>query len=447
MSQVPTGPEIRYAKSGDVNIAYVSFGDGDLDLLLVPGFVSHLEVSGELPQIQHLGARISSFARLILFDKRGTGLSDPVTDAPTLEERMDDLRAVLDAVGSERAALFGASEGVPLAILFAATHPERVQALCLYGGMARTTWSEDHPWAMHKEDLMRANDELILPFWGQGIMPEIFSPSLADDPAVVRWSARMERYAASPAMVRKLFELFYDTDVRDILPLIKVPTLILHRTGDRLVNIRSGRYLAEHIPGARIVELPGIDHAGYAGDADAMIDEVQEFLTGVRGSPDLDRVLATVMFTDIVGSTEKAVNLGDRKWRELLDEHDKIVARNVEQFRGRYVKHTGDGFLATFDGPGRAIKCARALRAAMAGLGIQIRAGVHAGEVELRGDDVGGIAVHIAARVAALAGPEEILVSSTVKDLVVGSGITFSERGSHELKGVPGEWRLYSVAS
>jgi class 3 adenylate cyclase len=300
---------------------------------------------------------------------------------------------------------------------------------------------------MHKEDLMRANDELVLPFWGQGIMPEIFSPSLADDPAVVRWSARMERYSASPAMVRKLFELFYDTDVRDILPLIKVPTLILHRTGDRLVNIRSGRYLAEHIPGARIVELSGIDHAGYAGDTDAIIDEVQEFLTGVRGSPDLDRVLATVMFTDIVGSTEKAVSLGDRRWRELLDEHDKIVARNVEQFRGRYVKHTGDGFLATFDGPGRAIKCARALRTAVAGLGLQIRTGLHAGEVELRGDDVGGIAVHIGARVCALAVAEEILVSSTVKDLVVGSGTLFSERGAHTLKGVPGEWRLYSVSS
>ena len=447
MTQPPTGPEVRYAKSGDVNIAYTSFGSGDLDFLLVPGFVSHLEISGELPQIQHLGSRISSFARLILFDKRGTGLSDPVTDAPTLEERMDDLRAVLDAVGSERAALFGASEGVPLAILFAATHPERVKALCLYGGMARTTWSEDHPWAMHKEDLMRANDELILPFWGQGIMPEIFSPSLADDPAVVRWSARMERYAASPAMVRKLFELFYDTDVRDILPLITVPTLILHRTGDRLVNVRSGRYLAEHIPGARIVEFPGIDHAGYAGDTDAIIDEVQEFLTGVRGSPDLDRILATVMFTDIVGSTEKAVTLGDRRWRELLDEHDKIVARNVEQFRGHYVKHTGDGFLATFDGPGRAIKCARALRTAVAALGIQIRTGLHAGEVELRGEDVGGIAVHIGARVCGLAGPEEILVSSTVKDLVVGSGTLFSERGAHTLKGVPGEWRLFAVSA
>jgi class 3 adenylate cyclase len=256
----------------------------------------------------------------------------------------------------------------------------------------------------------------------------------------------MERYAASPAMVRKMFEMFFDTDVRSILSLITVPTLVLHRTGDRLVNIRSGRYLAEHIPGARLVELPGIDHAGYAGDTDAMLDEAQEFLTGIRGSPDLDRVLATVMFTDIVGSTDRAASLGDRKWAQLLDEHDAIVARHVEQFRGRFVKHTGDGALATFDGPGRAINCARGLRSAMAGLGVQIRVGLHAGEVELRGDDVGGIAVHIAARVGALAAPDEILVSSTVKDLVVGSGISFSERGAHELKGVPDEWRLYGVA-
>jgi class 3 adenylate cyclase len=447
MTQRPAGFEIRYAKSGEVNIASAAVGGGDLDLLFVPGFVSHLEIGGELPQIQHMGSRLASFARLILFDKRGTGLSDPVENVPTLEERMDDIRAVMDAAGSERAAIFAASEGVPLAILFAATHPERVTGLVLYGGMARTIWSEDHPWAIRKEDLVKANEELVLPFWGQGIMSEIFAPSLADDPAVQSWSARMERYAASPAMVRKLFEMFYETDVREILPLVKVPTLVLHRTGDRLVNIRAGRYLAEHIPGARLIELPGSDHAAYAGDTDAMLDEAQEFLTGIRGSPDLDRVLATVMFTDIVGSTDRVVTLGDRKWRELLDEHDKLVTRYVEQFRGRYVKHTGDGFLATFDGPGRAIKCARALRSAVSGLGIQIRTGVHAGEVEIRGEDLGGIAVHIGARVCALAGPEEILVSSTVKDLCVGSGIAFSERGAHVLKGVPGEWHLYAVSA
>jgi pimeloyl-ACP methyl ester carboxylesterase len=446
MTQPPAGFEVRYAKSGDVNIAYAVVGGGDLDLLFVPGFISHLEIGGELPQLQRLGGRLASFARLILFDKRGTGLSDPVEDVPTLEERMDDIRAVMDAAGSERAAIFGASEGVPLALLFAATYPERVRALVLYGGMARTTWSEDHPWALRKEDLIEANEQLVLPFWGQGILAEITAPSLADEPGFQRWSARIERYAASPAMARKIFEMFFDTDVRAILPFVTAPTLVLHRTGDQLVNIRSGRYLAEHIPGARLFEFPGRDHAGYAGDTDAMLDEAQEFLTGIRGSPDLDRVLATVMFTDIVGSTDRAAALGDRKWRQLLDEHDAIVARHVEQFRGRFIKHTGDGALATFDGPGRAINCARGLRTAMAGAGIQIRAGLHAGEVELRGDDVGGIAVHMCARICGLAGAAEILVSSTVKDLVVGSGITFDERGEHSLKGVPGEWRLYSVS-
>jgi class 3 adenylate cyclase/pimeloyl-ACP methyl ester carboxylesterase len=390
---------------------------------------------------------MSSFARVMVFDKRGNGLSDPVKDVPTIEERMDDIRAVMDAAGSQRAAIFAASEGVPTSIVFAATYPERVSALALYGGMARTTWSEDHPWAPHKEDLELANEELILPFWGRGILPEIVSPSLQDDPEVVRWAARLERYAASPAMMRQTFEMFFDTDVRAFLPLITVPTLVLHRAGDMLVNVRSGRYLAEHIPGARYVELPGSDHGGFAGDSDAIIDEVQEFLTGVRGTPDLDRVLATVLFTDIVGSTDRAASLGDRKWRELLDEHDEIVKRHVAQFRGRFVKHTGDGALATFDGPGRAIQCARMMRAAVKRLDIQIRAGLHAGEVELRGDDVGGIAVHIGARVAALAGGDEILVSSTVKDLVVGSGLRFAERGGHQLKGVPGTWQLFAVTS
>ncbi|HJT38443.1 MAG TPA: adenylate/guanylate cyclase domain-containing protein [Actinomycetota bacterium] len=444
MERAPGDGQIRYAKSGDVNIAWMAIGDADVDIVQVPGFVSHLEIGGELPQLRHIGERLLSFARLTFFDKRGTGLSDPVAAVPTLEERMDDIRAVMDASGVERAVLFGASEGVPLSILFAATYPQRVSALVLYGGMARTTYSEDHPWAPEKDALLEAN-ELLLPFWGQGIMPEMFAPSVADDPEITKWSARLERYAASPAMVQKMFEMFYDTDVRAFLPLVNVPTLILHRTGDRIVNIRSGRYLAEHIPGARLVEMPGSDHAGWSGDTDAMIDEVQEFLTGVRGEPDIDRVLATVMFTDIVDSTRRAAEVGDRRWHELLDEHDRIVARHVEQFRGRYIKHTGDGFLATFDGPGRAIQCARALNVAIGKLGIEIRAGLHAGEVELRGEDVGGIAVHIAARVCARAGAREILVSSTVKDLVVGSGTKFDERGEHELKGVPDRWRLFAV--
>ncbi|MGZ4242497.1 MAG: alpha/beta fold hydrolase [Actinomycetota bacterium] len=438
---------IRYAKSGDASIAYMVVGQGDLDLVLVPGFVSHLEIGAELPQQAHLGGRMAAFSRLILFDKRGTGLSDPVTAPPTLEQRMDDIRAVMDAAGCERAALLGASEGAPLAILFAATYPERTTALILYGAMARTTWSEDHPWATPKEDLLKAADEFLFPYWGQGITVETFAPSLADDPAAVRWSGRMERFAATPSMLRQIMEMFFDTDVRSIVSAVTVPTLILHRKGDRIVNVRAGRWLAEHIPGARLVELPGIDHAGYAGDSDALADEVQEFLTGVRGTPDLDRVLATVMFTDIVGSTDHAAAVGDNKWREILDEHDSIVTRYVEQFRGRTIKHVGDGCLATFDGPGRAIQCARAAAQAVHRLGIQIRVGLHTGEVELRGADVGGIAVHIDARICALAGPDEILVSSTVKDLVVGSGIRFEDRGEHALKGVPDEWRLYAVSS
>ena len=447
MDQAPPDISVKYARSGEINIAYLAMGQSDLDLVMVGGFVSHLEIGGELPQAQRMGMRLTSFSRLILFDKRGTGLSDPVTDVPTIEERMDDIRAVMDAAGVKRAGIFAASEGVPTAIVFAATYPERVKALALYGGMARTTWSEDHPWALRKEDLVQANEELIVPFWGQGIMPEIVAPSLQDDPEFRRWAARLERYAASPSMLRQTFEMFFDTDVRAFLPLITVPTLVIHRTHDPLVNVRSGRYLAEHIPGARYVELPGSDHAGFAGDSDAILDELQEFFTGVRGTPDLDRVLATVLFTDIVGSTDRAASLGDRKWREVLDEHDSIVKRHVEQFRGKYIKHTGDGFLATFDGPGRAIQCARMVRAAVKRLGIQIRAGLHAGEVELRGDDVGGIAVHIGARVAALAGADEILVSSTVKDLVVGSGLAFEEHGAHELKGVPGTWQLFMVTS
>ena len=445
MERAPGDGQIRYAKSGDVNIAYMAIGDADLDITMVPGFVSHLEIGGELPQLRHIGERLATFARLTFFDKRGTGLSDPVTNVPTLEERMDDIRAVMDASGVERGVLFGASEGVPLSILFAAMHPERVSALVLYGGMARTTWSEDHPWAHTREALSEAN-ELLVPYWGQGIMPEMFAPSVSDDPEIKKWSARLERYAASPAMVQKMFEMFYDTDVRAFLPSVGVPTLVLHRKGDRVVNIRAGRYIAEHIPGARLVELPGSDHAGWAGDTDTMIDDVQEFLTGVRGEVDFDRVLATVMFTDIVGSTQRASEVGDRRWHELLDEHDKIVARHVEQFRGRFIKHTGDGALATFDGPGRAIQCARAAGAAIEKLGLQIRVGLHAGEVELRGEDVGGIAVHIAARICAMAGAREVLVSSTVKDLVVGSRTAFDDRGRHELKGVPDDWHLYAVA-
>jgi class 3 adenylate cyclase len=413
---------------------------------MVPGFISHLEMGGELPQIRHIGERLVGFSRVIMFDKRGTGLSDPVSRVPSLEERMDDIRAVMDAAGSERASLLGLSEGVPLAILFAATYPERVKALVLYGGMARTTWAPDYPIATPKDELIESQRQFLTPFWGQGVTIEYFAPSLGDNPAITRWAGRFERFAASPAMLEQMFEMFYDTDVRAALEVVNVPTLVLHRTGDRVVNVRAGRYLAEHIPGAKYVELPGSDHAAWAGDSDAFLDEIQEFLTGVRTEQVVDRVLATVMFTDVADSTRLAAELGDRRWREVLDEHDKIVARHVEQFRGRYIKHTGDGCLATFDGPGRAVQCAAALRSAIGHLGIQIRAGLHAGEVEMRGEDVGGIAVHIAARVCALANAGEILVSGTVKDLTIGSRIQYEDRGAQTLKGVPGEWHVYAVA-
>jgi class 3 adenylate cyclase len=445
MERVPGDGEIRYAKSGDLSIAFRVFGNADIDLVQMPGFVSHLEIGGELPQVQHMASRMTAFARVIVFDKRGNGLSDPVSNVPTLEERMDDIRAVMDASGTERAVLNAPSEAGPTAILFAATYPERVTSLVLYGSMAKTTWSEDHPWALTREALMESSEELIIPNWGKGFFLEMFAPSIADDETAKRWAGRMERFSASPAMLRQTFQMFFDTDVRDIVGSLTVPTLILHRTGDRVVNVRAGRWLAEHIPGAKLVELPGSDHAGFAGDSDALIDEVQEFVTGVRGEPDLDRVLATVMFTDIADSTKTAVQLGDKRWREVLDEHDTIVAKQVDQFRGRYIKHTGDGALATFDGPGRAIKCARATGSSLEKLGIKIRAGLHAGEIELRGEDVGGIAVHIGARVCALADAGEVLVSSTVRDLVAGSGLAFDDRGEHELKGVPGEWRLFAV--
>jgi pimeloyl-ACP methyl ester carboxylesterase len=447
MADTSTEPLIRYAKSGDINLAYMVVGGGDLDVVMVPGFISHLEIGGENPRIQHLGGRLASFSRLLLFDKRGMGLSDPVPSAPPLQERMDDIRAVMDAAGFERAAILGFSEGAPLAILFAATYPDRVKALVLYGAMARTTWAPDYPIGSTKEALIESGRELVMPYWGTGATLDAFAPSAADDPAMVRWVARYERFAASPKMLEQMFDMFYDTDVREILPTVNVPTLVIHRTGDRVVNVRAGRYLAEHIAGAKYVELPGPDHALWAGDSDAIIDEIQEFLTGVRAEPEIDRVLATVMFTDIASSTEHAAQMGDRRWRELLDEHDAIVIRLVDQYKGRYIKHTGDGCLATFDGPGRAVQCASAIRTSVQRLAIDVRAGLHAGEVELRGDDVGGIAVHIGARVCALADAGEILVSRTVKDLVIGSGLAFADRGEHELKGVPGEWQIYALSA
>src|SRR5919106_1285014 len=431
-------PPTQYAKSGDASIAYQVVGEGPIDLVLVLGFTTHLELQWESPLFARFFERIGSFSRLVLFDKRGTGLSDPVNEVPTLEQRIDDVRAVMDATGSERAALFGISEGGPMSILFAATHPGRATALVLHGAMGRTTEAPDYPGPSPADALRESAAEFLAPYWGQDAqgMVELFAPSLADDPRAAEQAARQERLAASPAMVQQIFEMFLDIDVRSVLPTIRVPTLVVHRHGDRVVNWRAGKELAAQIPGARYVELPGIDHLPWAGDADAVLGEIEEFLTGARSVPEPDRVLATVMFTDIVGSTERAAELGDARWRELLSAHQAAVRRELTRFRGREVKTLGDGCLATFDGPARGIRCGRAIAETASSTGLEVRIGLHSGEVEVMEEDVGGIAVHIAARVGDLAAAGEVLVTSTVKDLVAGSGIRFAERGAKQLKGI-----------
>jgi pimeloyl-ACP methyl ester carboxylesterase len=440
-------PATQYAKSGDASIAYQVVGDGPIDLVLILGFATHLELQWESPAFARFFERISSFSRLIIFDKRGTGLSDPITEVPTLELRIDDVRAVMDAVGSEQAALFGISEGGPMSALFAATHPDRVTALVLYGAMGRTTEAPDYPWASPAEALRESAEEFIAPYWGQQAegMVELFAPSFAGNPEAVEFTARMERSSASPAMVQQIFEMFLDIDVRAVLPTIHVPTLVIHRRGDRVVYRRAGEELAAQIPGARYVELPGIDHLPWAGDSDAVLGEIEEFLTGARSLAEPDRVLATVMFTDIVGSTERAGELGDARWRELLAAHLAAVRQELTRFRGREVKTLGDGALATFDGPARAIRCGLAIAETARSTGLDVRIGLHCGEVEVMEEDVGGIAVHIAARVGAIAGAGEVLVTSTVKDLVAGSGIGFEDRGATHLKGIPDEWGLFAA--
>jgi class 3 adenylate cyclase len=438
-------PETRYARSGDVGIAYQVLGEGEMDLVIAFPFVSHLDLLWESPALTHFMRRLGSFARVILFDRRGVGLSDPVDRAATLEERMDDVRAVMDAAGSERAALLGMSEGATMCMLFAATYPERTSALVLWGAMARSTRADDYPWAPEKEAVEEAQAELIAPLWGQGATIEIFSPSVAGDPRAREFQARFERQAASPMRVMQLLEMFLDTDVRDVLPLIQAPTAVMHRRHDRAVNVRAARWLAERIEGSRYVELEGEDHFPWVGDSEAALAAIEEFLTGVRPGPAPERVLATVLFTDIVDSTGVAAELGDRRWRELLEEHQRLVRKRLAQFEGREIKTTGDGFLALFDGPSRAAQCAGAVAEDVPSLGIEVRAGLHAGEVELIGEDVGGIAVHVAARIAALADGRTVLASRTVRDLATGSGVEFEAFGRHRLKGVPDEWEIYSV--
>jgi class 3 adenylate cyclase len=431
-----------------VNIAYQVVGDENaaLDLVFVPGWVSHVEYMWEDPRIGHYLRRLASISRLIVFDKRGTGLSDRAVELPTLEQRMDDVRAVMDAVGSERAAVFGVSEGGPMCALFAATYPERASALVMYGTYAKRIWSPDYPWAPTPEQRQQFFDA-IERGWGGVVDLATLAPSVADDPGFQRSWATYLRMGASPGAALALARMNTQIDIRHVLPTIRVPTLILHRTGDLDAQVEGGRYLATQVPGAKYVELPGDDHLWWAGDIDAVLDEVEEFLTGVPRGADFDRMLATVLLTDIVGSTEQAVELGDRRWRELLEAYYALVRRELERFRGREVDTAGDGFLTTFDGPARAIRCACAISSAAGRLGLQVKAGLHTGECEMAGDKVRGIAVHTGARVAGEAGPGEVLVSSTVKDLVAGSGIRFEDRGIHTLKGVPGEWRLFAVSS
>ena len=436
-------PETRYARSGDVNIAYQVFGDGPRDLVFVPGWVSNVEYFWEEPSVVRFFERLASFSRLILFDKRGTGLSDRV-DVPNFETRMDDVRAVMDAAKSERAALLGNSEGGPMCALFAATYPERTTTLIMVGSYARRIWAPDYPWGTPPEVWDRFVDDVVRD-WGGPVGIEERAPSLANDQRYRDWWSRFVRQSASPGTARTIWRIIADIDIRSVLPVIRVPTLILHNARERTVPVESARYLAEHIPGAKYVELDGIDHLPWVGNMDAVVDEIEEFVTGVRHVAEPDRLLATILFTDIVDATRRAAEIGDRRWRDLIQSHHAAVRAELGRFRGREIDTAGDGFLASFDGPARAVRAGCSIAESVRRLGIEIRAGVHTGECEVMGDKLGGIAVHIGARVAALAQGGEVLVSGTVKDLVAGSGLRFDDRGVHALKGVPGEWHLFAV--
>jgi class 3 adenylate cyclase len=436
-----TPPETRYAKSGELRIAYQVVGSGPFDLVFVPGFVSNIDLIWEMPEWAYFFGRLAAFSRLIMFDKRGTGLSDRVAGIATLEERMDDVRAVMDAARSERAALFGVSEGGPMSLLFAATYPQRAQALVLYGSYAKPTH-------LSSDEEFNKEIELIDRLWGTGeyLIARYLPRGLSEEVARPVF-ARFERQSASPSAVMAIRRMNREIDARHVLPAIQVPTLVMHRVGDIAINVELGRYLAANIPGARYVELPGADHVlFYERDiTDRMVGEVQEFLTGSRDEAEVDRVLATVLFTDIVDSTKRAAELGDRQWRILRERHDGAVRQQLARFRGHEIKNLGDGFLATFDGPARAVRCAAAISDVVQPLGITVRSGLHTGEIELTPGDVTGIAVHIAARVAAEAEAGETVVSSTVRDLVAGSGLRFQDRGIRALKGLPEEVHLYSV--
>ncbi len=441
-------PTTRWAKSGPVNIAYQVLGSGPLDLVYAPGFCSDVELAWEWPPLARFYRALGSFARVIVFDRRGTGMSDPVSDQviPTPEARMDDVRAVMDAAYSERAALVGVSEAAPLCALFAATYPERTQALICWSGYPRSAATEGFAIGASPEELEKTA-AAIAECWGRDTfgdrMAEAYAPTSAPDPAFRAWFRRYLRRAATPGAAVLIDKMAAELDVRDVLASIHVPTLVMHRTEDG--NRELSRYLAQHIEAAELVELAGSDHLPWSGDQDSVIGEIEQFLTGFRSPPDRDRVLATVLFTDLVGSTEQAAALGDRRWADTLQGHHNFVRSELARFDGREVDTAGDGFLATFDGPARAIRCAAGILSGSEAQGLQVRAGLHTGECELVEGAVRGIAVHTGARVAALAQPGEVLISSTVRDLVAGSGLAFDDRGVHALKGVPGEWRLYAL--
>lgn len=436
----------QYARSGDVHIAYQVHGQGPLDIVYVPGWVSHVELAWEEPTLAQFLNRLASFARLITFDKRGTGLSDRVPDdrLPTPEERMDDICVVMDAVGSKRAAFFGFSEGGGICALFAATYPERTAALALFGTFAKRIWSPEYPWAPTPEERQREYEHIERE-WGNLMDLSHYIPSKMNDQAFVERLATYFRRSASPGAAVALLKMNTQLDITRILPTIHVPTLVMHRTEDLDVSIEEGRWMAEHIPGAKFVEFPGADHLPWVGEQDGILDQTQEFLTGSLPEPDATRILATILFTDIVESTRHAHQLGDKAWKSVLEKHDRLCGSCIERFHGRLIKRTGDGIHATFDGPGRAISCARGILDGARDLGVDIRAGLHTGECEIRGEETEGIAVHLAARVAALADSSEVLVSRTVRDLVAGSGLEFTDRGMHQMRGFPEAWQVFSV--
>ncbi|OLC40406.1 MAG: adenylate/guanylate cyclase domain-containing protein [Gemmatimonadetes bacterium 13_1_40CM_4_65_7] len=441
-------PQTRYARSGDLSIAYQVVGDGPFDLVLVHGWVSNIDLQWDEPHLSKFLGRLASFSRLITFDKRGTGLSDrvPVNELPTLEQRMDDLRAVMDAAGSEQAALFGVSEGGALCLLFAATHPERVRAVLTFGSYARRVWSPDYPWAPTPEK-REAEYAEILATWGTGTGIETVFPSMVDNPQFREWIAGYFRGSASPAAAVALLRMNTQADIRSVLPTIRVPALVMNRIEDGDVKSDEARFIASRIPGAGLKLFPGADHVPWVGQTEEILGEIEEFLTGARHSHPGDRVLATILSTDIVESTELVARLGDQTWRDLLDRHHTMIRRELKHYQGREIDTAGDGFFAAFDGPARAIRCAKAVIDEAEGLRIEIRAGLHTGECEVLDGKLTGIAVHTAARVASAAAPGEVLVSSTVRDLVAGSGISFVERGERSLKGLPERLRLFAVQS